>query len=40
MTFYTHRFVNVTDYEVWEHFDNGYSRKVDPHLVKVGDNFA
>lgn len=34
MTFYTHRFVNVTDYEVWEHFDNGYSRKVDPHNEK------
>lgn len=31
MTYYTHRFTTVTDYEVWEHFDNGYSRKVDPH---------
>ena len=31
MTTYTHRYTTVTDYEVWEHFDNGYSRKVDPH---------
>ena len=28
---YTHRYTTPTEYEVWQRFDNGYSRKVDPH---------
>jgi len=28
---YSHKYTTPTEYEVWQHFDNGYSRKVDPH---------
>lgn len=28
---YSHRYITPTEYEVWQHFSNGYSRKVDPH---------
>lgn len=31
MTYYTHRYTTPTEYQVIEHFDNGFSRVVHPH---------
>ena len=31
MTYYTHKYLTVDTFQVIEHFDNGYSRVVDPH---------
>jgi hypothetical protein len=31
MNTYTHRYITTTDYQVIEHFPDGFSRVVDPH---------
>lgn len=31
MTYYTHRYTTLTEYQVVAHYDDGFSRVVDPH---------